>query len=219
VSCPSPDAALQERLLAAAEGLFDGDPRVGTCLRSDQLEVFQAFGDYLGEVVCRIDSQRWAHIVLPPRTGKTVLAAQIARAHRVLVEARSWDPMDRFHLVLAANRARLPCAVHLLWALGLGLDLGCQVAALEEGGLPPGSHPYVRAARDLWLVTPGARERVALWLANTEVRAWCEKVRAWREVPWCLSGEGTRLRLERRGKRIATQMAARDPWTPTENEP
>jgi superfamily II DNA or RNA helicase len=69
-----------ERLLASAERLFDGDERVDGPLRADQHQVFEAFADFLGEVACGIEDQRWAHIVLPPRTGKTVLAARIVEA-------------------------------------------------------------------------------------------------------------------------------------------
>ncbi len=68
------------RILAAAERLFDGDERAEGPLRSDQREVFEAFAEFLGEVACGLEDQRWAHIVLPPRTGKTVLASRIVEA-------------------------------------------------------------------------------------------------------------------------------------------
>lgn len=73
-SAPSP------RILTAAERLFDGDERTDGPLRADQHEVFEAFSDYLGSLACGLEDQRWAHIVLPPRTGKTVLAARILEA-------------------------------------------------------------------------------------------------------------------------------------------
>ena len=67
-------------MLLAAERLADGDPRVASSLRPDQIEVFEAFTDYLCELACGLETQRWAHVVLPPRTGKTVLAAQMVQA-------------------------------------------------------------------------------------------------------------------------------------------
>jgi superfamily II DNA or RNA helicase/DNA-directed RNA polymerase specialized sigma24 family protein len=70
----------EERFALAAQRLLDGDTCDISCLRRDQREVFYAFADYLGEVARGAEARRWAHIVLPPRTGKTVLAAQIARA-------------------------------------------------------------------------------------------------------------------------------------------
>jgi hypothetical protein len=132
-------AATSHRERALAIGAPGLRPRVG-------LEMYAA-GRYREavELLSGCEREHWRVADCWLRLGDP------ARAHRVLVEAGSWDPTDRFHLVLAAHRARLPCAVHLLWALGLGLGLGRQVAALGEGDLPPGSNPYVHAARDLWL--------------------------------------------------------------------
>ena len=99
------DDARSQRILASAERLFDGDERAAGSLREDQHEVFEAFADYLGEIACGLEDQRWAHIVLPPRTGKTVLAARIVEATglhaafvvptRVLVEQVA-DELARF---------------------------------------------------------------------------------------------------------------------------
>ncbi|MFH1468430.1 MAG: DEAD/DEAH box helicase family protein [Pseudomonadota bacterium] len=77
---PTPRDPRAARILAAAERLFDGDERADGPLRADQHEVFEAFADYLGELACGLEDRRWAHIVLPPRTGKTVLAARIVEA-------------------------------------------------------------------------------------------------------------------------------------------
>ena len=133
---------LSERLLAAAERLFDGDEHAEGTLRSDQHEVFEAFADFLGEVACGLEEQRWAHIVLPPRTGKTVLAARIVSATglhaafvvptRVLVQQVA-DELARF-------ASEVPTGAFFSERKGLvrhGLNLVTYASLVKHGGALP----------------------------------------------------------------------------------
>jgi RNA polymerase sigma factor (sigma-70 family) len=82
-----------ERLLEAAGRLLDGRPAVPQArklsLRPDQLPVFRHFAGYMEDVATRPPAERGpprCRIVLPPRTGKTVIAGHII-AHTGLVSA------------------------------------------------------------------------------------------------------------------------------------
>ena len=78
--------SLEHRLLASAQRLLDEQPcevnESGSfhSLRSHQTPVFDNFSTYLMDVATspgEADLSQYCRIVLPPRTGKTVLAGKI----------------------------------------------------------------------------------------------------------------------------------------------
>ncbi len=80
------DFSLEDRLLVAAQRLLD-EPQSGTIgngslypLRYHQLPAFTNFSTYLMDFATRPDNDSvspYCRIVLPPRTGKTVVAGNI----------------------------------------------------------------------------------------------------------------------------------------------
>lgn len=71
---------MQERLLRAAEQVESGRTHVASSLRPEQLPVVASFEELLLDLVTTQspdDSSPFWRIVLPPRTGKTVVAAHI----------------------------------------------------------------------------------------------------------------------------------------------
>jgi len=79
-----PSLSVRDRLLRAAARLDGADHEGASCasseLREDQATVFRAVGWYVTDVATRpagMNGKPFARIVLPPRTGKTVLAAHV----------------------------------------------------------------------------------------------------------------------------------------------
>ncbi|MBL9106827.1 MAG: DEAD/DEAH box helicase family protein [Myxococcales bacterium] len=108
---------VDERITLAATRLDDAGPEFAPpeyVLRTDQLQVFHVFATFLLDVATRPPgddihwaAERYGRIILPPRTGKTVIAAHILARCRLV---STFIVPTRTLVVQAANelRARMP---------------------------------------------------------------------------------------------------------------
>ena len=102
--------SVDERLLRAAEHVTEGAPRVASTLRPEQVPVVERFEELLLDVATAPGGEGgppfW-RIVLPPRTGKTVVAAHII-ARTNLSAAFLVPTLTLADQVAAELRAHLP---------------------------------------------------------------------------------------------------------------